>query len=610
MRYPLATLLFYCCVFYSSGQPGSWQQSVKYVMDVKMNVETHRYSGTQDLTYSNNSPDTLHKVFFHLYYNAFQPNSMMDIRSRTIADPDPRVRDRISKLSPEEIGYLQVNRLSMDGKDLDFEQVETILEVRLSDPILPHTSVRFQTSFEGQVPLMMRRAGRDSPEGVRYSMAQWYPKLANYDEQGWHATPYIGREFYGVWGDFDVKITIDKNFVLGGTGYLQNANEVGHGYQDEGVRVIPKGGTLTWHFDAPRVHDFMWAADPDFTHEKVAMENGPTIHLLYIQGPETTDNWQKLKKYTPLAMEYLSERFGRYPYKQFSVIQGGDGGMEYPMSTLITGHRPLGSLVGVMVHELAHSWFHGVLGINETLYPWMDEGFTTFATNLTMAEIFDEGDRESPHQSSYDSYTRLATSGIEEPMSTPADHYHTNTAYGAAAYSKGAVFLEQLGYIIGNENRDKGMLRFWNTWQYKHPNPNDFIRVMEKQSGMELDWYKNYWIYSVKSIDYGIESVREDLEGSTLIKLERIGLMPMPIDLVITYRDGSQEMVYLPLAVQRGRKPHEDGMPSRAMTLRWPWTHPENEIVLKREKASIASIEIDPSGRLADVNRKNNKVEF
>lgn len=158
MRYLLATLLFYCFVFYSSGQSGSWQQSVKYVMDVKMNVETHRYSGTQELTYSNNSPDTLHKVFFHLYYNAFQPNSMMDIRSRTIADPDPRVRDRISKLSPEEIGYLQVNRLSMDGKDLDFEQVETILEVRLSDPILPHTSVRFQTSFEGQVPLMMRRA--------------------------------------------------------------------------------------------------------------------------------------------------------------------------------------------------------------------------------------------------------------------------------------------------------------------------------------------------------------------------------------------------------------------------------------------------------------------
>src|SRR5690606_19551281 len=137
-------------------------------------------------------------------------------------------------------------------------------------------------------------------------------------------------------------------------------------------------------------------------------------------------------------------------------------------------------------------------------------GFTTFATNLTMSEIFDETESgDAPHESSYDSYVRLAKSGIEEPMSTPADHYHTNTAYGAAAYSKGAVFLEQLGYVIGKENRDRGMIRFWDTWQFKHPDPNDLIRIMEKESGMELDWYKEYWVYSTKSIDYGIESVAE-----------------------------------------------------------------------------------------------------
>src|SRR5690606_4917042 len=190
-----------------------------------------------------------------------------------------------------------------------------------------------------QIPLMMRRAGRDSPEGVRYSMAQWYPKMANYDEQGWHAKPYIGREFYGIWGEFDVNITIDKSFALGGTGYIQNPNEVGKGYQDEGVRVSgPKGNTLTWHFHAPNLHDRMWAADPDFTHDKIVMKNGPTIHHLYIKGPKTEENWEKLKKYTPLAMQYMSDRFGQYPYHQFSVIQGGDGGMEYPMSTLITGH--------------------------------------------------------------------------------------------------------------------------------------------------------------------------------------------------------------------------------------------------------------------------------
>lgn len=596
----------------SPAQSDRWQQKVKYDMEVKMDVETNQYQGNQELAYTNNSPDTLHKAFFHLYYNAFQPNSMMDVRSRTIADPDRRVTDRISKLSPEEIGYLHVTELSMNGQNLNFEEVGTILEVTLTEPILPHSTVIFRSTFEGQVPLQVRRAGRDSKEGIRYSMSQWYPKLANYDAEGWHAQPYIGREFYGIFGDFDVKITIDKSYVLGGTGYLQNPNEVGHGYQDDGVKIEkPKGKELTWHFHAPNVHDFMWAADPQYTHDKIQMDNGTTVHLLYIKNSETRSNWAKLREYTPQAMEYLSGRFGKYPYKQFSVIQGGDGGMEYPMSTLITGHRPLESLVGVMVHELVHSWFHGVLATNEGLHPWIDEGFTVFASSLTMRELFAEkADSTSPHAGSYSSYINLAKSGLEEPLSTPADHFHTNTAYGAAAYSKGAVFLEQLGYIIGNESRDRGMLRYWDTWQFKHPNPNDFIRVMERESGLELDWYKHYWVYSTKSIDYGIAAVEAGENNTTKITLERVGQMPMPIDLAITYSDGSQEMVYLPLVIQRGEKPQEEGMPERVLTQRWPWTHPTMEILIQRNKSSIKAVEIDPSGRMADINRENNRVAF
>lgn len=608
----LLILLLINITFETKAQTERWQQAIKYDIDVKMDVQNNQYQGTQIIEYTNNSPDTLHRVFFHLYYNAFQPNSMMDVRSRTIADPDKRVGDRISKLRSDEIGYLRVNSLALDGITLDVEQVGTILEVNLHEPILPHATVIFHSEFEGQVPLQVRRSGRDSKEGIRYSMSQWYPKMANYDEQGWHAQPYIGREFYGVWGDFNVKITIDKSYVLGGTGYLQNPNEIGHGYQEEGVKVnSAEGKELTWHFYAPKVHDFMWAADPNYTHDKIPMENGITIHHLYVKNSETESNWEKLKEYTPRAIQYMSERFGQYPYKQFSVIQGGDGGMEYPMSTLITGHRPLNSLVGVMVHELAHSWFHGVLATNEGLYPWMDEGFATFATNLTMAEIFNKSESsESPHAGTYVSYFRLAKSGLEEPLATPSDHFHTNTAYGAAAYSKGAVFLAQLGYIVGEENRDKGMLRYWNTWQYRHPNPNDFIRIMEKESGLELDWYKEYWMYSTKSIDYGVKSVEEGSKGTTQIILERIGLMPMPIDLVITYKGGNKEMVYLPLVMQRGEKPLEDGLPNRTITQRWPWTNPTKEIILEKPKNSIQSIEIDPSGRMADINRENNKIEF
>ena len=303
----------------------------------------------------------------------------------------------------------------------------------------------------------------------------------------------------------------------------------------------------------------------------------------------------------------MSQKFGQYPYKQFSVVQGGDGGMEYAMSTLITGERTLPSLVGVMVHELAHSWFHGVLASNESLYPWMDEGFTSYASNLAMASIFQPN--PAPQRSSYGGYYRLVKSGLEEPMSTHADHYQTNSAYSAAAYSKGAVFLAQLGYVLGEDVRDRGMLRYWNTWKFKHPNVNDLVRVMEKESGLELDWYKEYFVNSTKTIDYAVKEVKASEQG-TAITLERIGGMPMPIDLVVTYQDGTKESIYLPLEMMRGEKVAEKDAPKRVKSIAWPWTHPTQTVVLERPVTSIKSVEIDPSKRMADIQAENNKVEF
>src|SRR5688572_8951573 len=234
----------------SSGAQGYWQQRVKYAMDVDVNAEANRFSGKQKLEYWNNSPDTLTKVFYHLYWNAFQPGSEMDVRSRrqgTIqigsgVDWDTRVRDRIANLKPDEIGYQKILSLKMNGKPQVFETEETILEVKLDKPILPRTKVVFDMEFETQVPIQVRRSGRDNAEGVRFSMSQWYPKLCEYDKEGWHPTPYVGREFYGVWGDYDVKISIDKTFILGATGYLQNPNQVGYGYEAEGAKVTRPAG--------------------------------------------------------------------------------------------------------------------------------------------------------------------------------------------------------------------------------------------------------------------------------------------------------------------------------------------------------------------------------
>lgn len=607
IKIAMITLLGYLLASGATAQTDRWQQAIKYEMEVDMNVENHQFTGKQKIKYTNNSPDTLRKVFYHLYFNAFQPNSMMDVRSRTIMDADRRVGGRIAELSPSEIGYQKINSLKQNGKSIKYEVVGTILEVELAKPIMPNSTVDFTMEFEGQVPVQIRRSGRDNEEGIAYSMAQWYPKMAEYDYQGWHSNPYIGREFHGVWGDFDVKITIDKDYILGGTGYVQNPNEVGHGYQKEGVKPAKgKDGKHTWHFKAPNVIDFMWAADPDFTHETAQVPNGPMLHFLYQKNEKTAENWEKLKGYTVKAFEYANKTFGKYPYEQFSVIQGGDGGMEYPMSTLITGERSLPSLVGVTVHEMFHSWYQGVLATNESLYEWMDEGFTSFASSETMNAIMEQGD-QNPQLGNYRGYLSLAKSEYEEPMSTHADHYNTNFAYGRAAYSKGATYLGQLRYIVGDEVFYKGMRRYFNEWKFKHPNPNDFIRIMEKQSGLELDWYNEYWVYTTKTIDYGIKSVLES-DGKTVVTLEKVGKMPMPVEVTVNFKDGSTQLYYIPLRIMRGEKSFSDTKNVKVLN-DWPWVFPEYTFEIDGSASDIQSMVIDKNNGVADVEEGNNTFD-
>ena len=575
-------------------------------MDVRLDVNTHKLRGTQRLSYYNNSRDTLTKVYYHLYFNAFQPGSMMDVRSRNIVDPDPRVGDRIAALKEDEIGYQQVQSLKQDGKDVAHHTTGTLLEVTLAKPILPGGKTVFEMAFEAQVPVQIRRSGRNSREGIAYSMTQWYPKMAEYDYRGWHAYPYVAREFHGVWGDFDVKITIDPKFVIGGTGVLQNPDKIGHGYEKNAGSVKRPSGDLTWHFVAKNVHDFAWAADPDYKHEIVRVPKGPELHFFYQPGEKTTENWTRLKDFSIRHFEFMNKTFGVYPYETYSIIQGGDGGMEYPMCTLITGERSLGSLIGVTAHEVSHSWYQGVLGTNEALYPWFDEGFTDFAANEAIAAIFDEKD---PHGPSYGGYFALVKSGLQEPASQHSDHYNTNRAYSIAAYGMGAIFLQQLKYIIGENAFYTGMRRYYNTWKFKHPEPVDFVRTMEKVSGMQLGWYLNYFISTTKTIDYGIGAVVEN-EGNTFVSISRVGDFPMPIDLMITYKDGTSELYYIPLSETLGNKPVENQDVLRNDLPAWPWVVPDYTVRINRQSGEIATIEIDPSQRMADINRKNNKVDM
>ena len=611
-------------------QPERWQQQINYKIDASLDVQKNTVKGTEEILYTNNSTDTLRKVYFHMYWNAFQPNSNMDARSRELGkntftsrrgdevkDWDMRVRDRIQNLKPEEYGIQKVNTITINGKSQQLIEHETILEVVLTQPILPKSVVKMNVQFEAQVPVQIRRSGRDNKEGVRYSMSQWYPKMVEYDYQGWNTNPYIAREFYGVWGNYDVTLRMDKNYMVGGTGVLQNP-----------TAPLDKDGNKVWNFKGNTIHDFVWFADNNFKHLSKEVRKGLTLHVYYKAKDAKADSaWANVLWAAEKALPFMEQKMGTYPYPQYSFIQGGDGGMEYAMATLLVGPS-----LGTAFHEWIHSWYQHVLGSNESLFAWMDEGFTSYGEEMvshyyetnfaTQSPYISEAakkqiqvnlDRQSKllpavQNSNYSGYIALAKSGFEEPMSTHADHFNTNYAYSSAAYAKGGTFLGVLGYMMGEAKRDQLMLNYYNTWKFKHPNVNDFIRVAEKTSGLQLQWLKEYWVNSTKTIDYGLNDIQVS-GNAALISIQRLGKFPMPIEVVVTYKDGSSELHYIPLDLMLGGKAQEGSM-KQINHPEWKWTHPTYTFESTQPLGAIKSIEIDPSQRMPDINRSNNKIEI
>ena len=640
-KFSAVLAILICNISYS--QPDRWQQHIKYNIEIKVDDGANKFSGNEKLEYTNNSPDTLHKLFLHLYWNAFQPNSSMDVRSRELGklstrndragnpvpDWDGRVRDRISKLTPDEQGYQKVFSLKISGVEQKLIEHETILEVQLLKPIFPKSKTIIDLAFEAQVPKQIRRSGRDNAEGIRFSMSQWYPKMVEYDYQGWNANPYIAREFYGVWGDYDVTIHINKQFMVAATGILENAASIGKGYVEPKIPSAQQTGkNLLWHFKGENIHDFVWAADTGYKHISKQIRNGLTFHAFYKPNASWGDSaWNNVLWAAEKALPFIEKHYGAYPYPQYSFIQGGDGGMEYAMATLLKGPG-----IGTVFHEWMHSWYQHILGTNESLFGWMDEGFTTFAENEVTDYYNNNWATQSPYLNAavktalanqiekdknalparqaddYAGYFNLAKSGFEEPLTTHADHFNTNFGYAAAAYSKGATFLSQLGYIVSDSIRDKILLEYYRLWKFKHPNANDFIRVAEKTSGLALQWYKEYWVNSTKTIDYKIGNINVDsITNKTKLTIERVGKMPMPIDILITYKDGSKEWHYLPLNLMFGNKLQEDKTP-RFIHEEWRWTHPTYTFSIDKKITDIKTVEIDPSYRMADINRVNNKL--
>jgi len=606
-------LLSCICNFYASWISAQspkyyWQQEIAYKMMVDMDVQTNQFVAHQSIKYTNNSPDALTKLYFHLYLNAFQPGSAMDIRSMLIPDPDPRIGSRINSLTADEQGFQKMVRLQQTGHDLTFKVSGTILEVIPLQPVKPGQTIKLEMDYTAQVPIQIRRNGRDNAEGIRYTMSQWYPKMCEYDRQGWHTEQYIAREFYGVWGNFDVTIHIDSTYTLAATGILKNAKTIAHGYGGKSKQTTKK---TTWQFEAKNVHDFVWAADPDYVHEIYHCKNGVVFHTFYHSSESADRNWKKLPVIMEEALNYINAHFGTYPYPQFSFVQGGDGGMEYPMATLITGNRPFPSLVGVCVHEFLHSWFYGVLGFNESKYYWMDEGFTNYAelrvgAYLKALGLMPGQTSEFLFDGDFKNYYSIVTHGIEEPLSTHADHFEYNSAYSFAAYTKGSIFLHQLEYVMGTDAFNRGLLDFFNTWKFKHPDADDLILVMEQACGFQLDWYKDYMVYTTKAIDYAIDSMM-DINHHSWVHLVNYGKMPMPVDVKVTLKDGSMHFYTIPLDLMLGAKSQVDPNGVTYTVLHeWDWVNPEYLFDLPFPETTIQEIVIDPFHRMADQDRSNN----
>ncbi len=616
-RLSLLLLLLLCSPALAAAQsPSQWQQHVDYEMDIRLNPETHQVDGHQRLTYTNNSPDTLRTVYYHLYFNAFQPQSMMAERNRHLPDPDGRTVPRIFNLTPDEQGRQTVTSLTQDGTPVSYEVYDTVLRVDLAEPIPPGTSTTFIMDYRSQVPLQTRRSGRNSRgDDIDYTMTQWYPKMAEYDERGWHANYYINREYYAPYGEFDVEITLPAEYTIGATGVLQNPDEVGHGYDIDGSGTwrpsdgLPDADTLTWHFRAEDVHNFAWSADPDYIHDKVTAD-GTTHHILY--KPEVAEQWRPLRNNMPDLTAFFSDEYGDYPYPQMTVAQGGDGGMEYPMFTVVSSYdgpefeekSSYRSILGTTVHEFAHMWFYSALGSNEADYAWMDEGFTSYATTEGMAHL---AGQPADHTGARQSVVTMHKLGIAEPFSTPADWFSTNTAYGITSYPGGQMLVDMLGYVMGDAQRDQWLRRYFRERAGMHPDPFDLELFAEQESGLMLDWYFQQVTESTRTVDDAIADLDQKRTGDGVtvdLTLKRKGTLRLPQDVKLTLADGTTQWLNVPLASMHGHKPVPDDW---IVTEPWPWVAPEKTVSVTVD-SRVEKAVIDPNGETPDVNRLNNST--
>ncbi|PEN14652.1 peptidase [Longibacter salinarum] len=554
----------------SDGRPGTeyWQNEADYVIDVTLDPETNRVSGRETITYTNNSPHDLTHLWVHLEQNLFDPDS----RGARLTPPDARFSGAFEN-GGYELSNIQVNRGS-DSRDATYRVDGTRMRISLDEPLEANGgTLKLSMDFSFIQPKYgADRHGRlDVEKGTVYEFAQWYPRMAVYDDvNGWNTLPYLGQgEFYLEYGDFDVSITVPHDYVVTASGELQNAEDVLTSTQrdrldearssDETVHIIteseagsdatrPDGsGEMTWQYRAENVRDVAWAASDAFIWDAARAKTGDGDILamsLYPRegiGTEGNPGWERSTEYVKHSIEHYSEKWESYPYPVAINVAGIVGGMEYPQIMFCSVDARGRGLFGVTDHEFGHTWFPMIVGSDERRHVWMDEGINSFLNVYSTIEFYD-----SDIQTQMQRLTRVFTAsmkgiGGQQPSATHADHMRRN-ALGFLAYRKPATGLLLLReWIIGPDAFDAAFKTYIDRWAYKHPQPSDFFRTLENETGVDLDYFVRSWFYETDVLDFGVTDVTVQSNDETFVRVENSGELMMPMPVQVTFEDGTTE---------------------------------------------------------------------
>ncbi|MDP2176067.1 MAG: M1 family aminopeptidase [Bacteroidota bacterium] len=595
-----------------------WQQDVHYTIDAVIDDEKDEIKGTEKLVYYNNSPDELKVVYFHLYQNAFQPGSYAHALNQVNHE-----HTEFGKYEALKMGTV-LDDLKVNGKAVKYRLDNTILIVELNEPIAPNTSTTFDIQFRTYWDngSMRRRFKSFSPDGINkhFDGVHWYPRICVYDSKfGWETEQHLGKEFYGDFGVYDVKLTFPSNYIVEATGELTNESTVlpadfkqslniQNYVKDKSYKVvIPRNGTKTWIYHAENVHDFAFTADPTYRMDEVIW-NG--IKCIAIAQEQNAPYWGPTAKFVANVVEIYSTDFGMYGYPKIVAADARDG-MEYPMITLNGGNWPGHQYV--IAHEVGHNWFFGMIGNNETYRAMLDEGFTQFLTSWSIKRFNKMPIKASRYDESsvYNGYLFDAANKDDATLNTHSDDFSSAIGHGGGyrhVYYKTATMLYNLQYVLGDELFLNAMKHYFNKWKFAHPYPEDFRKAIIEYTKVDLNWFFDQWMETTKSIDYRIvrqKSIKSNDPNKKAyeIKFKRVGDMQMPLDITVKDKNNKTYNYLIPNTYFA----KNEGQTVLKTWKGWGLLNKTYKDTIYLDN-KIRSIQIDTSNRLADIDRMDNKM--